>query len=57
MISCETASSNKPPPAAMIGTAANCPAEVTFVMEIKTASNIFSPFSIAKIPKANETEK
>jgi hypothetical protein len=40
-----------------MGTAANCPAEVTQVMEISNASPKESPCSVAKIPNAKETDR
>ncbi len=57
IISCVAASSRKLPPAVIIGTAASCPADVTFVIEIRTVSNTESPFPTEKIPNAKATDK
>ena len=38
-------------------TAANCPAEVTFVIEIITASHAVSPWLTVNIPNAKATDR
>ena len=55
--SCVIASSMIEPCAQIIGTPANCPADVRLHAEIKKASRIFKPLCIEKIPKAKATEK
>ena len=55
--SCVTASSIRVPPEAIMGTAASCPAEVTFVMDISTVSNTVSPLPEANIPNAKATDR
>ena len=57
MTNCVAASSESEPAAAIIGTPASCPAEVTFVIEISRVSITESPDLTEKIPKANDTER
>ena len=51
------ASSKYDPPFNISAIPANCPADVIFVMEIKTAIQTGSPPSVAIMPKVNETER
>ena len=53
----DKASSKKGSPPVIIGTPANCPADVKFVIEIAMASQKYKPEFTAKIPKAKETDK
>jgi hypothetical protein len=41
----------------MMGTPANCPAEVRLVIEIKRVSQMLKPCPREKIPKAKDTER
>lgn len=57
MISCVIAISKYVEPFAIILSAANCPAEVRFVADIKTASIGDTPAFFAAMPKVKETAR
>ena len=57
MTSWVSACSAREAPAAMRESPANCPAEVTLVMEISAAPHTGTPAATAEMPKAKETEK
>ena len=52
---CDKTNSTKDPPAVIVMIAANCPAEVTQVAEIKVSAHTGIPLDAPEIPNANET--
>ncbi len=57
MTSWVRACSARDAPAAIRERPANCPAEVTLLMEMRAAPHTGTPAAAAEMPKAKETEK
>ena len=55
MVSCVSAISGNPAPAAISPSPATCPALVTFKSDISSACHGYSPAALACMPNANET--